>query len=46
MGDDKKEFKCKECGMVFADVMHLERHAKFAHKSKHDGFVQKWYWDS
>ena len=46
MGEKDGKFKCKECGMIFNDLDHMERHIKFAHKSKHDGFVQKWYWEN
>lgn len=46
MDEEKKEIKCKECHMIFYDLAHLERHMKYAHKSKHDGFVQKWYWEN
>lgn len=46
MGEEGKEVRCKECGMEFNDILHLERHIKFAHKPKHDGFVQKWYWNN
>lgn len=48
MGKGKQnEFECKECGTKFNDQIHLERHVKFAHqRPKHDGFVQKWYWEN
>lgn len=47
MDTDQKEFKCKQCGMQFNDFVHLERHLKVhSHKSKHDGFTQKWYWEN
>ncbi|MDE1765203.1 MAG: C2H2-type zinc finger protein [Thaumarchaeota archaeon] len=47
MDDDQKEFKCKECGMMFNDPVHLERHARVhGHKSRDGGFVQKWYWEN
>lgn len=39
-------FRCKECKMEFRDKEHLERHFKAAHPAKHDGFRQKWYWET
>lgn len=46
MKDEHKEFKCKECGMVFTDATRLERHFHAAHPTKHDGFRQKMYWEN
>lgn len=46
MDNEQKDFKCKECGMRFPDPVRLERHFRVAHKSKHDGFKQKWYWEN
>jgi len=45
MDSKEKEFKCKECGMIFNDRIHFERHTQ-VHKTKHSGFVQKWYWEN
>ncbi len=46
MLDRKRDFNCKERGMRFNDLNRLERHFKVAHRSKHDGFRQKWYWEN
>jgi protein-arginine kinase activator protein McsA len=46
MFDKKKNFKCKECGMQFNDLIRLERHSKIAHPAKHGGFKSKWYWEN
>jgi len=43
---DKKDLKCKECGMEFTDSTRLERHFKAAHPSKPSGFRPKWYWEN
>lgn len=46
MFDKKENFKCKECGMIFVNLARLEIHFKAAHPAKHDGFRQKWYWET
>jgi len=43
---EQKDFKCKECEMRFNDPVRLEVHFKAAHKPKHNGFKQKWYWEN
>ncbi len=43
---EQQDFKCKECEMRFNDSIRLEVHFKVAHKPKHDGFKQKWYWEN
>ena len=41
-----KNFKCKQCGMRFDNMIRLERHHNKAHPPKSDRYTQKWYWEN
>ena len=46
ISNENQEIQCKECHMKFTDDIRLKRHFMAAHKQKHDGFRQKWYWEN